>query len=228
MRDDDPLRAGAPHFACPASTLLFEPRATGGLGITPAQELLAAGIKAVGHLRAAAPVAAATGAMSGQPDPWNWIASFDELRAEHPLLRDTPRARATWRAVMAAVVGAAGPNPERGENLLGGWKVAPEVPPTARQRQHARAAYNKLVIELDKATLKSKESAKVRITAGEVARWRRLIEAGLAVPSDAVPVPCMWDTGAASTDAIAGGPRLVFDYGLTVDVVGGQRRWLAA
>ena len=159
MRDDDPLRAGAPHFACPASTLLFEPRATGGLGITPAQELLAAGIKAVGHLRAAAPVAAATGAMSGQPDPWNWIASFDELRAEHPLLRDTPRARATWRAVMAAVVGAAGPNPERGENLLGGWKVAPEVPPTARQLQHARAAYNKLVIELDKATLKSKESA---------------------------------------------------------------------
>ena len=55
-----------------------------------------------------------------------------------------------------------------------------------------------------------------------------LIFACPRVPSDAVPVLCMWDTGAASTDAIAGGPRLVFDYGSTVDVVGGQRRWLAA
>ena len=228
MRSDDPLRAGAPHFACPISALLFEPRAAGGLGIAPAQELLAAGIKAVGHLRAAVPVAAATGATSGQPDPWNWITSFDELRAAHPSLRDTPRARAAWRAVMAEVVGAGGPNPERGEDLLGGWRVTPAAPLTARQQQHARAAYGKLVVELDKATLKSKESADVRVTAGEVARWRRLIEEGLAVPSDAVPVTCMWDTGAASTDAIADGPRLVFDYGSTLDVMGGQRRWLAA
>ena len=64
--------------------------------------------------------------------------------------------------------------PERDAHFAG------EVPLTARQRQHARAAYNKLVVELDKATLKSKESARVRIMAGEVARWRRLIEDGLA------------------------------------------------
>jgi hypothetical protein len=48
--DGDPLSPSAPHFALPASRMLFTPCDAGGCGLAPAASMLHAGVVALGHM----------------------------------------------------------------------------------------------------------------------------------------------------------------------------------
>jgi hypothetical protein len=82
--EGDPLHGDAAHWRSPASTMMCEPQAQGGLGLVPEGRLLDAGVVAVGHM------------CSTQRGVYAWM-SFKEARRRTPSLEQHGATEAAWK-----------------------------------------------------------------------------------------------------------------------------------
>ena len=209
----DPLHCAAPHWRRPGSTLIAEPVAKGGLGMTPEPWLLSAGVVAVGHM-------CRTSVDSAGRTTHAWLTDYDAARRANRRLSSHGVAEAAWKRQLAALA-AAGVEPEGGER----------VPPMGTGRLAAAWAGNKptaagceVQTEEVQRVLAALEKPEVRRGRDKESWSRDLRKCFPGAPRRSARE---WVHGTRDRGGEAEGARCLLCIDGKVEAFGGEARWCA-
>ena len=219
----DPLHGGAAHFAAPASALLFEPIARGGLGFEPAERLLELGLVSVGNFSRSGD--------GGQP---RWYESAEEMAVAIGGVLRGAAAKAQCEAVLAQLRSNDTPcTPELRLSPRAAWVSAAEVKAgrcRAAALKKGEGCREKLLAELIAERDAERKGGGVgRTDGGGVGRaeWANRIRAAAGfVGAPAAEAVGEWNTGAATPIDWATGPRVFLDLARSVEPFGGEASWM--
>jgi hypothetical protein len=222
----DPLHGGAAHFTAPATQLIFEPTATGGLGLAVEPFLLEAGVVCVGHMTKQA------GASTGGRPSLGWMSFKDARRRNHRLPQYGAAEKAWDRTIAALRAGGAEATAVERVGAGEGGRLGAVTPIERALRSTSTTATSERTVDfeitgelvhlLERRDEEGREEVRRRTTL----QWKRLFTRAFPVGS---PQPAIeWAHGGRDRAAEGRGAHFVeiMNDERTEKRRGGEARWL--